>query len=742
MTVNTLETPFTITGIPVSQTDPQQTCSAIESWFQQAVTSFTTSEAPVWFQSGAGGVSGGASYLTPLGPITGFEPTLSVEPVVGSNGHASLTQFDVTFGGTSSYRDEAPIVISSVVDENGDPLNLADSRATILKQSSPEFQVNPPTQQNIFSLNPVVYNAGESAVAMDATGDFVITWQGQGNAGVPGTNQSGSGGAQQSYTEIFARRYEPIGITSSYAPGTYVPGQVVTGVEVLPSPSAVDVQQLNFSVTKALPVTGVFQLQMATEFGPVTTGNISFTSASPSTTASNIQKALVAAGFTGVTVTVVPTTKSTNFFFKVTFGGACTGVDESPLTYVPNVHAPLAVTFAQKNINNINSVEPVSNPADMYTFLANTITANPHDSPAVSMDEEGDFTIAWASEGQTESYFNDIYLQRFNYTGNRVGSETLVNTEVTANDFVPAVAMGRDGYVVVTWSETNGPVETVVGASPLVWIRGFDLQSHPLWSQIPVGIGYGSSIAMDGQDNFLVTWTSVTIANPPDTLGVATPGVFGIMAQLEDYTTSKPLSEPVVTRPLFRLNSASTTPLSTTDWAMGQGDSSAAVDLDGDLAVAYDGFGPDVSENPNITSALFEPYFDPVNGNPTINLDLLPYFNPFAGQTLIFGSILYSGETAYTIDQAIDQVLFQAQYETIPAATTEQLGRLRVHPAERGRPTRGRGPGRDAVAMGHRSARYAGSHWFGQRAQFAAGRRKPELVYRVRRHGGVGGFRS
>ena len=97
VTVNTLETPFTITGIPVSQTDPQQTCTAIESWFQQTVTAFTTSEAPVFV---------GGPQSTPLGPLSGFEPSLSVEPVVGPNGVASLTQFDITFGGTSSYRTE------------------------------------------------------------------------------------------------------------------------------------------------------------------------------------------------------------------------------------------------------------------------------------------------------------------------------------------------------------------------------------------------------------------------------------------------------------------------------------------------------------------------------------------------------------------------------------------------------------------------------------------------------------
>ena len=241
-----------------------------------------------------------------------------------------------------------------------------------------------------------------------------------------------------------------------------------------------------------------------------------------------------------------------------------------------------------------------------------------------------------------------------------------------------------------------------------MWIRGFDLQSHPLWNQIAAAIGSQPSIAMDGQDNFLLTWTAYPQNDDNDPTGGFSAGVYGIMAQLEDYATGTPLALPAVTRSLFRLNGASTAPTSVTNWPLFQGDSAAAVDLDGDLAVAYDGFGSDVSTSPSITPSLFEPYFNPVNGNPTTNTDLLPYFNPFAGNTLVFGSpFLYATEPEFTIDQAIDQVLFNAEYASTPAATHEQLGRLRYILEERGRPDQGRGIGGDAVAVGRRFAIHA-----------------------------------
>ena len=47
--VTTLDRPFTINNIPVSQTDPKQTAQAIEKYFQQQVSSFTTGVAPFSF---------------------------------------------------------------------------------------------------------------------------------------------------------------------------------------------------------------------------------------------------------------------------------------------------------------------------------------------------------------------------------------------------------------------------------------------------------------------------------------------------------------------------------------------------------------------------------------------------------------------------------------------------------------------------------------------------------------------
>ena len=109
------------------------------------------------------------------------------------------------------------------------------------------------------------------------------------------------------------------------------------------------------------------------------------------------------------------------------------------------------------------------------------------------------------------------------------------------------------------------------------------------------------------------------------------------------------------------------------------------MDADGDFIVSYQGHGPDSSVTVNMTYRYFEGFFalDPANPGHRYNEDLLPYFNPLSPPpaTNLQEGLPVAGQTldAYSdVDGVIDQVLFRAQFETVPAATAEQLGRLRA----------------------------------------------------------------
>ena len=343
-----------------------------------------------------------------------------------------------------------------------------------------------------------------------------------------------------------------MGLTASYS-GTAVPGEVMsdvvgdvtgapyfTGVRLLANAT----QTLVFESTATSDVTGTFQLQV----GSVLTGAIAFDSNNLPGTAANIQNALISAGYSGTTVSVVSEGTSAAFSFDVSFEGASADANLPALVYVPGT-LPSTITFV-----------PTSDP---YTQQANINYTNPQYDPAIAMDPYGNFVIVWANQGQDVSWFNNISMERFDKNGNPVAFVGSVNNGALTNlDYNPDVAIGYDGNVVVTWSETTDPTYLVnQGAAAEVYARAFNAQSSPLWNEIAVGGGGDSTVSMDGQDNFIICWEALA---DNDVNNQTTEGIYAVEYQLESYTkgtgspaTGKPLAQPTVLRNIFRVNSGS-----------------------------------------------------------------------------------------------------------------------------------------------------------------------------------------
>jgi hypothetical protein len=83
-------------------------------------------------------------------------------------------------------------------------------------------------------------------------------------------------------------------------------------------------------------------------------------------------------------------------------------------------------------------------------MLVNANTAFNQVDPAVAMDADGDYVVAWQSSGQDTGGYG-IYSQRFNAAGAAEGGETRVNTTTFSEQQHPAVAMDADGDYIVTW---------------------------------------------------------------------------------------------------------------------------------------------------------------------------------------------------------------------------------------------------------------------------------------------------
>ena len=135
----------------------------------------------------------------------------------------------------------------------------------------------------------------------------------------------------------------------------------------------------------------------------------------------------------------------------------------------------------------------------------NTGTVNHQNHPAVAQIDGG-YVIVWESFGQTGGADYDIYFQRYNSAGVAQGGETRVNTYVTSIQERPDVAAIDGGYVVV-WSSSGQD-----GDRDGVYSQRFDNNGNPLGSETRVNTETVldqkdvSVAAFDG--GYIVVWTS------------------------------------------------------------------------------------------------------------------------------------------------------------------------------------------------------------------------------------------
>ncbi|MGF1991741.1 MAG: beta strand repeat-containing protein [Nostoc sp. ZfuVER08] len=88
-------------------------------------------------------------------------------------------------------------------------------------------------------------------------------------------------------------------------------------------------------------------------------------------------------------------------------------------------------------------------------FKVNTYTTSSQDNPTVAINAStGDFIISWQSLGQDGS--NDgIYAQRYNSAGVAQGNEFQVNTYTQSYQNSPTVAMASNGEFVISWQSLD-----------------------------------------------------------------------------------------------------------------------------------------------------------------------------------------------------------------------------------------------------------------------------------------------
>jgi hypothetical protein len=151
-------------------------------------------------------------------------------------------------------------------------------------------------------------------------------------------------------------------------------------------------------------------------------------------------------------------------------------------------------------------------------FKVNTYTPSNQSRPTVAMDADGDFVVAWDSQSLGDF---DIYARRYDSQGTAQGAEFRVNTYTTGIQITPAAAMDPDGNTVIVWDSWGQDGDQTGSYAQRLDATGAPQGAEFRVSQVTTGHQAWPAVAMDGDGNFVVAWSgSALVAQRFDRNGV------------------------------------------------------------------------------------------------------------------------------------------------------------------------------------------------------------------------------
>ena len=141
-------------------------------------------------------------------------------------------------------------------------------------------------------------------------------------------------------------------------------------------------------------------------------------------------------------------------------------------------------------------------------FVVNTYTTGYQVAGDLAVEADGKFVAVWQDANARDGSADAIFGQRFDASGNQLGSEFQVNTYTTGRQRDPSVSVSPAGGFVVAWTSLSGDGD-VYG----MFSRRFDSAGNGVGNDFVVntyttGYQYGSigQVAHDVAGNFIVTW--------------------------------------------------------------------------------------------------------------------------------------------------------------------------------------------------------------------------------------------
>jgi hypothetical protein len=223
-------------------------------------------------------------------------------------------------------------------------------------------------------------------------------------------------------------------------------------------------------------------------------------------------------------------------------------------------------------------------------FQVNTFTSGQQYGPAVGMDADGDFVIAWSSDNQDGLSYG-VFARRFSAAGSPLAVEFQVNLYTPTPQQRPSVASETNGDFVVVWNSSlqDGGVFGVFG-------RRFSSTGAPIAAEFQVNAytpGYqgDGAVAMDADGDFVVAW-----ASPHENSN------YGIFARR--FSSA---GQPVAVE--FQVN------VYTPNYQLG---ASVRSDSDGDFVITWFSAGQDSDDN-GVFARAFSRAGEPTTGDLQVN---------------------------------------------------------------------------------------------------------------------------
>lgn len=140
-------------------------------------------------------------------------------------------------------------------------------------------------------------------------------------------------------------------------------------------------------------------------------------------------------------------------------------------------------------------------------FQVNVATDRDHGYPAIAVDGQGRFVVAWHQAAQN-GYYEGITARRYDAGANPLGEEFSVNAATTWADVYPSVAANADGEFVVVWTRWD----LQYGPSSGFFARWFSSSGDASGDEFELGSLFPESplratATADGNGDFIIVWS-------------------------------------------------------------------------------------------------------------------------------------------------------------------------------------------------------------------------------------------